>query len=167
MMKIEEFSKKYLVRILNEKDIPIIYNLCCGNPIYYEFCPPFVTQTSILEDMVVLPPGKDKKDKYYVGFFDSDKLIAVMDFIDGYPEKNIAFIGFFMTDTSIQGKGISTEIISELCKYLRQLHYESVRLAYVKGNEQSKGFWHKNNFVENGIETKNENYTAVITQRML
>jgi len=166
-MKIEEFSKKYLVRILNEKDVPIIYNLCCGNPIYYEFCPPFVTQTSILEDMVVLPPGKDKKDKYYVGFFDSDKLIAVMDFIDGYPEKNIAFIGFFMADTSIQGKGISTEIISDLCKYWGELHYESVRLAYVKGNEQSKGFWHKNNFVENGIETKKENYTAVITQRML
>ena len=166
-MKIEEFSNKYLVRILNEKDVPIIYNLCCGNPTYYEFFPPFTSHASILKDMLVTPPGKDKKDKYYIGFFDRDKLIAVMDFIDGYPEKNIAFIGFFMTDISIQKKGIGTQIISELCEYLGKSHYELVKLVYVKGNEQSRGFWHKNNFVENGIEIKQENYIAVITQRML
>ena len=97
-MNINLFSNKYKVRKLTEKDIPIIYKLCSGNIIYYTYCPPFVDKERIIEDMTELPPGKGREDKYYVGFFDGDQLIGVLDIIDGYPRKEIAYIGFFMTD---------------------------------------------------------------------
>ena len=80
-----------------------------------------------------MPPGKVIEDKYYIGFCQDGKLIAVMDLIDGYPEKLIVYIGFFMTDISVQGRGIGTEIIDYLCRYLSGLGYESVRLAMGKG----------------------------------
>lgn len=79
------------------------------NTLYYEHCPPFVSRQSILEDMERLPPGKERKDKYYIGFYQAGRLIAVMDLIDGYPEAEIAYIGFFMTERSLQGNGIGTE----------------------------------------------------------
>ena len=85
-------------RKLTEEDIPSIYNLCCNNELYYQFCPPFVTEESIKADMEGLPPGKTFDDKYYVGYFENNKLITVMDLIYGYPDEDIAYIGFFMTD---------------------------------------------------------------------
>ena len=36
------------------------------------------------------------EDKYYLGFFAGDELVAVMDLILNYPKADIAFIGFFM-----------------------------------------------------------------------
>ena len=82
-MKIDvsEFSKKYRVRLLGSSDVAEILSLCEGNPQFYEHCPPFVTEQSIIDDMKALPPRKDYSDKYYVGYFDGEKLIAVMDFI--------------------------------------------------------------------------------------
>ena len=36
---------------------------------------------------MTLPDNIDIKDKYYVGYFKNEKLIAVLDLIDGYPKK--------------------------------------------------------------------------------
>ena len=88
------------------------YMICLARiSYYYEYCPPFVTRQTIQEDMRILPPGKVIEDKYYIGFCQDGKLIAVMDLNDGYPEKLIVYIGFFMTDISVQGRGIGTEIL--------------------------------------------------------
>ncbi len=35
--------------------------------------------------MTALPPGKAMEDKWFVGFYDGDCLIAVMDLILNYP----------------------------------------------------------------------------------
>ena len=63
---------------------------------YYEFCPPFVTRESVLDDMTALPPGKTFEDKFYVGFFRENRLAAVMDVVFNYPDSHTAYIGFFM-----------------------------------------------------------------------
>lgn len=160
-MRIELFSKEYKVRILSNTDVDIIYELCSRNSLYYEYCPPYVTRKGILEDMKALPPGKSIHDKYYMGFFLDEELIAVMDFIDGYPEKEIAYIGFFMTDASIQQKGVGTSIIESMCKYLKNLGYGSVRLCWVKGNSQAEHFWIKNQF-QPIMETKSNVADKVI-----
>ena len=146
-MDIKLISNRYHVRKLLEKDVPDIYRLCDGNSMYYEYCPPFVTEKSIKEDMVTLPPNTTIDDKHYVGFYDDNKLIAIMDLINDYPEDHIVFIGFFMTDTIIQGKGIGSNIILELCSYLKSQNYHSVQLAWVKGNLQAEHFWLKNEFI--------------------
>lgn len=90
-----------------------------------------------------------------MGFYEDNKLIAVMDLISGYPVEGIAFIGFFMTDTTIQGRGIGTEIISQLCSYLKLENYKSVQLAWVKGNPQSEHFLVKNKFVMIQVQWQN------------
>ena len=95
------FSNRYFVRRLTADDIAEIYKLCRNNVLYYKYCPPFVTEQSIANDMKALPSNKEDSDKYYLGYYDGEKLIAVMDFIMGYPDKKTAFIGFFMTDVSV------------------------------------------------------------------
>lgn len=165
-VKVELFSDKYAVRILTNEDIEEIYELLSKNVLFYEYCPPFVTQRGILDDMRALPPNKTIEDKYYVGFYKNEKLIAVMDLIDNYPDKDIAYIGFFMTDVSMQNKGLGTEIIRDLCKYLAAEEYQSVRLAWVKGNPQAEHFWLKNNFTPI-METKSNVADKVILAEKL
>lgn len=165
-MKVELFSDRYAVRTLTNEDIEEIYALLSENVLFYEYCPPFVTRQGILDDMRALPPDKTIEDKYYVGFYKNEKLIAVMDLIDDYPEKGIAYIGFFMTDVSMQNKGLGTEIISDLCKYLAGEAYQSVRLAWVKGNPQAKHFWLKNKFTPI-METKSNVADKVILAEKL
>ena len=146
MLKVSEFSKKFKTRKLSIGDIDEIYNLCLTNPLYYEYCPPAPSKESVLEDLSALPPNVTLEDKYFVGFFDKGRMVALMDLIDGYPEDKIAYIGFFMTDASVQNKGLGSAIISELTDYLRSINYLAIRLAWAKGNSQAEHFWLKNGF---------------------
>lgn len=164
------FSKSYHVRMLTERDIPLILRLCEKNTQFYEHCPPFVTTESIRNDMRVLPQRKmdEPQDKYYLGFFDdAEQLVAVMDFIDHYPTEQSCFIGFFMMERSVQGHGIGSRIVTELCVYLHSLGYEYIRLGYVDGNKQSESFWKKNQFTDTGLRNHTQDYTVVVMNRML
>ena len=128
-MDVQNLSGAYTVRLLTESDVPLIYALCRQNPLYYRYFPPFVTEESIRQDMKALPPGKTPEDKFFTGWFDGEALIAVMDLIRGYPNDKTWFIGFFMTDVSVQGKGVGSRIIGELCLALAGAGAEHVRLG--------------------------------------
>ena len=166
-MILSELSSTYTVRKLTERDVDAIYALSLGNPLFYRYCPPDVTRESILEDMRALPPHKTYEDKYYVGFWQQNQLLAVLDLILQYPDEKTAFIGLFMVDQSVQGRGVGTGMISELCDALHRLGYETVRLGYAKGNQQSLSFWLKNQFIPTGEERQNPGYTVVMLQRSL
>ena len=158
---INKLSKNYIVKLLYNKDVAAVYNLCSKNTLYYDFCPPFVTPESIEADMVALPPGKTANDKYYLGYYDKAKLIAVMDLILGYPDEDTAYIGFFMTDVSMQGKGVGSAIINELSRFMCSQGYSKIQLGWVKGNPQAEHFWHKNGFIETGKMYEMDDYTVV------
>lgn len=167
MLRPEKFSKSYQVRCLTEADVPLVVELCEKNTHFYEHCPPFVTEDTVREDMKALPRNKTMKDKYYVGYFDGGDLIAVVDLIDACPDESTIFIGFFMLTVSVQGRGIGTKIACELMEHARSLGYARIRLGWVKGNEESEGFWRKNGFSETGISYETNGYTVIVAQREL
>ena len=155
VFSLSDLSSKYDVCLLKKGDVPEILELCLGNPMYYEYCPPPVSEESILSDMDALPEGKTPDDKYYIGYYDDGVLITIMDIIMHFPEQNVAWIGFFMTKAGIQHQGIGSFIIDELCSYLAQNGTREVRLAYMKDNPQCRGFWSKTgfSFVSEGADT--------------
>ena len=161
------FSDQYDVRRLTKDNIGEIYGLCRGNPLYYRHCPPFVTRESIAEDLKALPPGKELCDKYYLGYYDKGRLIAVMDLISGYPDRETAFIGFFMTDVSVQNTGAGSRIIDSLCQALGSLGFLRIRLGWVSANPQAEHFWHKNHFFETGTVVHMDAYTVTAAERKL
>lgn len=164
---IAEISKEYRARILDEKDISIVYGLCRKNKMYYDYCPPFVTTESIEADMAALPPGKSKEDKFYLGYYDKDKLIAVMDLILGFPDEDTAYSGFFMMSVDVQGKGVGSAIISDLGRFVCVQGFSNMQLGWVKGNPQAEHFWHKNGFQETGKEYDMDDFTVVEAQRSI
>ncbi len=166
-MDVEKLSNTYSVRKMTDRDIERIYALSLGNPMFYRYCPPEVTRESIRRDLKVLPPRTMPEDKFYVGFFAGETLVAVMDLIVRYPNADTAFIGLFMMDKAFQGRGIGSQIIRECFDYLLELGFSAVRLCFAKGNPQSEAFWRKNGLERTGLEVPYENYTAVVMERKL
>ena len=147
-----DFSQKYAVRPLTAGDVDKILALCAENEQFYRYHPPMATRESILADMTALPPGTGAENKHYLGFFDGDALIAVLDLIEHYPQDDTAYIGFFMTKKERQGYGLGTSLIGKLLDELRKEKFCRARLAIDRGNPQSKAFWEKNGFALMGEE---------------
>lgn len=167
MLSEKLFSKQCDVRKLNEEDIENIYQICKNNTLYYKYCPPFVTYQSIKEDMKALPDKVSINQKYYVGYFKSGKLLAIMDLIENYPDNKTVFIGFFMSDISIQNRGFSSSLIEELCQYLKVLNYKYIQLAWIFDNPQAQHFWLKNGFKPIRKTVSNSNDIVMLAIREL
>ena len=165
-LDIEAFSKHYSVKRMHLEDASMIYEMTRQNLQYYEFCGRENVVEDIENDLVICPPGKSLEEKYYVGFFDGETLVAVMDFIDGYPDETTAYIGFFMMNQAYQGRGIGTKIVSELFEYLKETGFEKVSLGYEKSNPQSSHFWKKNLF-HAVREVMQEDAIIVVAERVL
>ena len=166
MIDISKLSNDYKVRRMDDADADSILQLCKGNTLYYQYCQAQPTKEQVLSDLHITPPGIDLKDKYYIGFYQGDELIAVMDLIDGYPEKDIAFIGFFMMKNELQGRNIGSTIINEASAYLQTTGKTAVRLGIAKGNPQSTHFWKKNGFVVIS-EIPQEGWTVLVAEKTL
>lgn len=145
---INKLSKHYSVRRMTMADVPSIFELCKGNKLFYEYCGARCSEEQIVSDMSILPPQKTLDDKYYIGFFKENTLIAVMDLIDGFPDESTAYIGFFMMNADFQGRGYGSSLIAEVCGYLKNAGFSSARLAFDKFNPQSSRFWRKNGFLD-------------------
>lgn len=163
-MEVSLISTRYSVRRLTAEDVPAVFSLCSKNEQYYRYCPPFVTERSIMEDMKALPPKKGPEDKYYVGFFDGGELVAVLDLIVSFPNDRTAFIGFFMLEKRLSGGGVGSSMIEGLKAYLKKLGFTHIRLGWAKGNPQAEHFWKKNGFTETGVSYKAEGYTVIVAE---
>ena len=165
-IEINQLSHKYAVRKMSERDIPLIYEMCLKNPQYYQYCDKQPSMELIRRDLEITPPGIIISQKYYVGFFCGDALIAVLDLYDGFPQKEYAYIGFFMMNPDFQGKGIGSQIVLEVTEYLKKKGYRVLRLGIDKDNPQSTHFWRKNQ-LEVIKEVKQDEGTILVAERKL
>ncbi len=146
MLDISQFSTRYRVRRMREADADAILDFCLQNTVYYRYCGKQPSRDLILQDLRITPQDNPRDHKYYVGYYDGDALVALLDLIDGYPEPTCAFLGFFMMDAGLQGRGLGSAIVQELFRYLKTEGFACVRLGIDKGNPQSSHFWEKNGF---------------------
>ena len=166
MLDIAAFSRRYAVRRMTDADADALLDFCRQNTQFYEYCCAQPSKARVLDDLHIAPPGKDASSKYYVGFYDGATLVAVMDLIDGYPEADCAFIGFFMMDRGLQGRGIGSDIIREVCEYLWKMGFRTVRLAIAEDNPQANHFWRKNGFAV-VKKVPMDGWTALVADRAL
>ena len=146
MFDLSKLSARYRVRYMNDSDADALLEFCLQNEQFYRYCGKQPSRELVLHDLYVTPPNTPMEAKYYVGFYDGDILVAIMDLIDGYPDSDTAFFGFFMMNRQLQGRQIGTHIIQELCLYLKETGLKRVLLGIDKENPQSNAFWAKNGF---------------------
>ena len=165
-MDFSALSKRYSIRRMDDSDADSILELCKGNEQYYLYCQARPSREQILNDLHITPPGIDPSAKYYIGFYQGNTLVAVMDLIDGYPGPDTAFIGFFMMRKEFQGNQVGSTIIQETAAYLKTLGMTSIQLGIDKGNPQSTHFWKKNGFVVKE-EIDRGDWTVLLAEKTL
>lgn len=166
-MNIELLTNKYTVKKLGINDCDNILALYKSNPHYFEYCPPFPTIDTVKDDLSILPNGIDISNKYFLGFYDNDQLIGIIDLITNYPDNEACFIGLFMIDSKYQGKRIGSILIEDICCCLKE-DYKYIRLAYAINNTKAKEFWNKNKFVPiKQTNTYNDNLEVMLCIRQL
>lgn len=166
-MDINKLSNTYTIKQLNEDDIKDIISLMMENKQFYKYHPENINEDMVKEELTMLPENKTLDDKYYLGFYDGNKLICILELIEKYPSDNYCYIGFFMMDKEYQGKGIGSKIIDEVVRYLKKLGYTNIRLGIDKDNPQSSHFWTKNKFIKTLEEVKQGIYTYYPMERKL
>lgn len=132
MIEVSKLSSKYKVRALNDSDADSILKICLDNPQFYKYSETKATKDQVLKDLHITPPKKDISDKYYVGFYQDETIVALMDLIDGFPKEDVGFIGFFMINKAFQEKNIGTSIISEVSDYLKHIGKSLSDYALIK-----------------------------------
>lgn len=113
-----------------------------------------------------LPAGQSDSAKFYIGFWQDKNLLAVLDFVLGYPDKQTVFIGLFMVHQVYQRTGLGSQIITGVLAYFSR-NFEKVRLAYVKSNPQAQYFWQKQGFQPTGLEAEEGDIRLIIADKQL
>ena len=152
-------STQYKVKTITEDDIQDVYNLCKDNRKYYRYLHERPSKQNLTEVITKLPDGTGMEDKHFVGFYDeNEKLIALLDLITGYKEPDDAFIGWFMVDAKMQGRGIGSQLFADIRAALSGLGYDKLRLGCIEGNTEAENFWQGLGFSFNGAKTQEEKY---------
>lgn len=165
-IKINELSNRFNIRRLNLQDTELIYEFCKKNTQYYEYCEKEPSIELIENDLKITPPGIPMEQKYYIGFFEEERLIAIMDLIAGYPSEDNLYIGFFMMNKESQGYGIGSKIIVDMLEYLKKQGFKNCQLGIDKANPQSNHFWRKNGF-EVIREVEQESGLILVAEKQL
>ncbi len=163
----ERISEAYQVRRITDGDLPELLALAQGNAAYYTHMHETPELETLRGDLTKLPPRTTPEDKYFLGYYQEGRLCAALDLITRYPAPEMAFIGWFVIRKDLQGKGIGTSMAGELFALLKDCGYHAVRLGYVKGNEESRAFWVKQQFSPTGVETDGGAYKIVVMQKDL
>ena len=152
---------KYRVELLTEQNIDEVFNLCKQNKAYYSFLRQKPTKKGVKTIFKDLPPNSSIDKKHVLGFYDNNKLIAVLDLVEGYPYEEAVFIGLFILDKSVQRKGVGGKIMNQLLICLRK-RFDSCHLGVIEDNTNALLFWQKHGFFLTGEKYVHPKYIVVM-----
>ncbi len=153
---LREKLKNYKIIPITEENIEEAFQLMRSNTYFYsktQFHE--LTLEECREDITALPPDTTIDQKFFLGIYEEDRMIAVLDYLEGYPTKDTAFIGLFMLDNEIHGMGIGKNIIDAFIRSAKENQYIKVKLGCFETNEIGHRVWSKLGF-EKERETKRE-----------
>ena len=78
-MELNILTNLYNVKKLSDGDCDDILKLYNSNPQYFEYCPPKPSIDTVKDDLSALPNNVAKQDKHFLGFYDGNELIGIID----------------------------------------------------------------------------------------
>ena len=143
---IETLSTEYAVRRITEADISDVYKLSRSNSRYYRSIGQRPSRQRLTE--VISEPGEDAgaSKNIFTGFYSGNELIAVLDLITGYPEKDDAFIGWFMVSAAHHRKGIGSQLFADIRAAMKAQGYDHLTLSCPAAAEDAVAFWENQGF---------------------
>ena len=121
------------------------------------------------EAIRALSPGVVAEQKRYLGVWRDGSLEAVLDYVKGYPEPDILWIGFFMVARERQRCGEGRRIIRALLESAGEAGLRAARLGCNVENEDGHRFWSALGFrdLEQGRDLRRPDRQIMVMERQL
>ena len=149
---IRSLSTDYEARRITEEDIADVYHLCRSNSRYYRSIGQRPSKQRLTEVISEVPDSAPDAQKLFVGFYDRDRLLAILDLITGYPEKSSAFIGWFMVDADCHRRGIGSQLFADIRATLKAQGFTALSLQCPTAGEEALTFWESQGFTRADAE---------------
>ena len=163
---IGSLGTSYSVRRIAEPDIADVVSLARTNFRYYRQLGIRPSRSRLTEIVSDISKGVEGAQSHFVGFYDGEgDLVAVLDLICGYPEPDDAYIGWFMVDADLQGRGVGSGIFADVRAAMRAQGYDRLELKCPEPSESARAFWEAQGFVATGDVEHGERYDVVVMAR--
>ncbi|SJZ44618.1 Acetyltransferase (GNAT) family protein [Pilibacter termitis] len=145
--KIRHFLSEYKIEKITNDNFSKVFEIYSQNHDYF-----LLTQGSeatyeeSIKDITALPPNCDLKQKQYFCLSQKNKIVAVVDVIESYPDPNTIWIGLLLIDKEQQGKNIGTKIVTGILSSAKLSGYKTVQLGVITNNLKALKFWEKQGF---------------------
>ena len=128
-------------------NLPHVIALFESNPDYFSCVQSHpVDADECKADITMLPPGKTLADKTYVLVSDDQGDLAVIDFVEKYPDEMTGYLGFLIVSGNRHGCGVGTMLLSMIEQAARVCGLSRIELGCYETNESGMAFWKKSGF---------------------
>lgn len=161
----------YQAERITEENVSRVQALLSSNTDYFHATQSYpVSREDCIADITALPPGKSMADKNYLLLSDEAGDLAVIDFIEKYPDSASGYLGFFILANERHHQGIGKRLLKMVEKAACQCGLSRIELACYALNEPGICFWQAAGFapirtserITNGIS-----YTLVSFEKQL
>ena len=158
----KRFSE-YRIDYFTEAEYEALFELQRSNPYYFECQQDHeLTLDESIRGLTEIPSGFDLSNKHYVGFWSNNRLIAILDYLEHFPNESTVFIGFFMIHGLLKRKGLGTKLMDGFKACAKSSGFSVIRLGCIADNRESKPFWVKQGFGEiNRVTTSAGDKTGI------
>lgn len=149
-----EFLLPFTVKPLTQADVSAILAFQAEHPEYhrhYQVEP--VTKADILADLQALPARALPEQKFYLGFYQGDELVVLVDLVLDHPQANCAWLGLIMTNAAKLRQGYATKVLTAVKQALKREGYTELLTSTALSDETAQAFLTAQNFSQ-GVVTK-------------
>lgn len=141
-------GQNYSVVKITEDNLNDVLKLMQANTYYYSQIPfPTPSLDTCRKDLTALPPNTDMKQKNYIALYTGHDCMAIMDYIESYPSKDIVYLGLFMLHPDYHHQGLGKKLIHIFIESAKVSHFSGIKLACYEVNAIGYSFWKKIGFV--------------------
>ncbi len=159
--------KDFKIKKIEQADYGKLHKLHNSNPRYNAFFGErFVSLQNCIAGTKTLPPNTSADQKFYIGFYQSGYLTAVLDYIESYPQKMTVWIGLLMVDASYQRQAIAQTIVQHFLRAIEKNGFSKVQLAVIEDNHSALKFWRANGFIELGRRLSTKGAKVIIMENV-
>lgn len=168
-MLLDDFKKglgeNYHIQKMTEDTLKDAFGIMQANTYYFsktQLHPVSIEECK--QNLYTLPPDTALSQKYYIGIYEQSKCIALLDYIEHYPHKNIVYLGLFMLDSCYHRLGLGQKFVETFIECASKNGFLEIKLCCYEANKIGYHFWTHMGFV---TEKESERDSDGITFKLL
>ncbi len=139
---LEDSLPKWDIHPVSEEEYEEVLRLQKSNQAFFDaiHSGPFGVE-EVAASVQALPPNTPPERKHYLGLWHQERLTAVLDYAEDYPQDGVLWIGFFMVQADQHRTGTGRTLIQGFQTAAQGQGFHRIQLSCNVENESGRSFW--------------------------